>query len=225
MPMIRIGHTGTLAWSNTVSTARRNGFYELTLNPADPTQYRYESQWLPMEKATITAQVKRGDKIEPETRTVYATRWGPVFESESYPWTRDRAYALRTLETGLRDPDQYMAVWRSKTVREMKGALARWQSFRFNATAVDSTGEALYGDMGLIPNVSQALAEKCSASDFAKKQWKESRVPVLDGSRADCDWATDRDSSMPGAAGAAPAQAPAAMTGKPSTVVTCRPCT
>jgi acyl-homoserine-lactone acylase len=203
MPMIRIGHTESLAWSNTVSTARRNGFYELTLNPADPTQYRYENQWLPMEKATITAQVKRGDRIEPETRTVYATRWGPVFESESYPWTSDRAYALRTLETGLRDPDQYMAVWRSKTVREMKGALARWQSFRFNATAVDSTGEALYGDMGLIPNVSQALAEKCSASDFAKKQWKESRVPVLDGSRADCDWATDRDSSMPGAAGAA----------------------
>jgi acyl-homoserine-lactone acylase len=205
MPMIRIGHTETLAWSNTVSTARRNGFFELTLNPVDPTQYNYDGQWVPMEKTSITVQVKRGDKVEPETRTLYSTRWGPLFESESFAWTKDRAYALRTMETGLRDPDQYMAVWRAKTVRDMKAALARWQSFRFNATAVDSTGEALYGDMGLIPNVSAALAEKCSASDFAKKQWKETRTPVLDGSRADCDWATDADSSMSGAAGAAAA--------------------
>lgn len=203
MPMIRIGHTETLAWSNTVSTARRHGYYELTLNPADPTQYRYEGEWLPMQAQTVSIAVKRGDKVETESRTLYSTRWGQLFESESFPWTRDRAYAVRTVETGLRDPDQYMAVWRAKTVREMKQALARWQSFRFNATAVDSTGEALYGDMGLIPNVSAALAEKCSASDFAKKQWKETRFPVLDGSRAACDWATDADSSMPGAAGAA----------------------
>jgi acyl-homoserine-lactone acylase len=202
MPMIRIGHTETLAWSNTVSTARRNGYYELTLNPADPTQYRYEGEWLPMEKQSVTVQVKRGDKLEPETRDLYSTRWGPLFESESFAWTKDRAYALRTLETGLRDPDQYMAVWRSKTVREMKASLARWQSFRFNATAVDSTGEALYGDMGLLPNVPMAMADKCTMSDFAKKQWKEGRFPILDGSRAECAWATDRDSSMPGAAGA-----------------------
>lgn len=202
MPMIRIGHTETLAWSNTVSTARRNGFYELQLNPDDPTQYRYEGAWVPMETEEVMVEVKRGDAVTAGSRTLYSTRWGPVFESESYPWTKDRAYALRTMETGLRDPDQYMAVWRAKSVREMKAALAKWQSFRFNATAVDSTGEALYGDMGLIPNVSAALAEKCSASDFAKKQWKETRVPVLDGSRAECAWATDSDSSMPGAVGA-----------------------
>jgi len=203
MPMIRIGHTETLAWSNTVSTARRHGYYELTLNPADPTQYRYEGEWVPMETTTVSVSVKRGEAVETETRTLYSTRWGPLFESESFPWTKDRAYAVRTLETGLRDPDQYMAVWRAKTVRDMKAALAKWQSFRFNATAVDSTGEALYGDMGLIPNVSPALVASCATSDFAKKQWAETRFPVLDGSRAACDWATDADSSMPGAAGAA----------------------
>ena len=203
MPMIRIGHTETLAWSNTVSTARRNGYYELTLNPADPTQYRYEGEWLPMEQQEVMVEVKRGDEITVGGRTLYSTRWGPVFESESFPWTADKAYALRTMETGLRDPDQYMAVWRAKTVRDMKAALARWQSFRFNATAVDSTGEALYGDMGLIPNVTQALADKCATSAFAKEQWEKSRFPILDGSRAECDWATDTDSSAPGAFGAA----------------------
>ncbi len=203
MPMIRIGHNETLAWSNTVSTARRQGYFELTLNPDDPTQYRYEGAWVPMEKRDVAVSVMRNGVAQPETRTLYSTRWGPLFESESFPWTREKAYALRTMETGLRDPDQYMAVWRARTVREMKSALARWQSFRFNATAVDSTGEALYGDMGLIPNVSRELAAKCATSSFAKEQWEKTRYPVLDGSRRACDWASDPDASAPGAVGAA----------------------
>ena len=203
MPMIRIGHNETLAWSNTVSTARRHGYYELTLNPDDPTQYRYEGAWIPMEKQDVAVSVMRDGLARSETRPLYSTRWGPLFESESFPWTRERAYALRTMETGLRDPDQYMAVWRAKTVREMKAALARWQSFRFNATAVDSTGEALYGDMGLIPNVTRDLAARCATSGFAKDQWEKTRFPVLDGSRRACDWESDPDASAPGAVGAA----------------------
>lgn len=202
MPLIRIGHTERLAWSNTVSTARRHGYFELTLNPEDPTQYLFEGAYVPMSRETVSVDVLRNGRIEQETRTLYATRHGPLFVSESYPWTKARAYALRTLEVGLRDPDQYISVWRAKSVREMKAALATRQSYRFNTTAVDAGGEALYGDLGMIPNVSPALVEACATSDFAKERWREGRWPVLDGSRADCDWPTDPDSSIPGAAGA-----------------------
>jgi acyl-homoserine-lactone acylase len=202
MPMIRIGHTDKLAWSNTVSTARRWGYYELTLNRNNPTEYQYEGKFVPMTKETVSVEVKDGDKVRTETRTLYGTRWGPVFESETFPWTKDRAFALRTVEVGLRDPDQYIAVWRSKSVREMKAALAKYQSFRFNATAVDSGGEALYGDLGMIPNVSDKLAKDCSISDLGREQWSKQRMPVLDGSRVACDWPTDPDSTAPGIAGA-----------------------
>lgn len=202
MPMIRIGHTETLAWSNTVSTARRSGFYELELNPEEPTQYRLDGEWVPMEREDVTVEVKRGEALTPETRTLYSTRWGPLYAAKSHPWTATRAFALRTVEVGLRDPDQYIAVWRSKTVRDMKEALAKWQSFRFNSTAVDSTGEALYGDLGMIPNVSRDLAERCSISEEARRSWNETRVAILDGSRTECDWPSDPDSSAPGVAGA-----------------------
>jgi acyl-homoserine-lactone acylase len=69
-------------------------------------------------------------------------------------------------------------------------------------TAVDAGGEAMYGDLGMIPNVPRELAEACSVSDLAKEQWKKERIPVLDGSRASCDWKTDKDSSSPGMFGA-----------------------
>lgn len=202
MPMIRIGHTDKLAWSNTVSTARRTGYYELTLNPADPTQYLYEGEWVPMEREDVSISVMRDGAVATETRTLYSTRWGKVIETESMPWTNETAFVMRDVEVGLRDPDQYIAVWRAGSVREMKAALAKYQSFRFNSTAVDSTGEALYGDLGMIPNVSPELAAMCTKSDYAKEMWANERTAVLDGSRAACDWATDDDSTQAGVAGA-----------------------
>lgn len=203
MPLIRMGHTENIAWSNTVSTAKRFGYYELTLDPADPTRYIYEGQPAAMDRTEVTVQVLRDGALQPETRTLYSTRWGNVVSSKTYPWTATTAFALRTPRVGLRDLDQYMAVWQSKSVRELRTVLGKYQAYRFNTTAADSSGETLYGDLGMIPNVSRELATACSKSDFAREQWAKERVPVLDGSRAACDWKTDADASAPGVFGPA----------------------
>ena len=202
MPLIRMGHNADVAWSNTVSTARRYGYYELTLDPSDPTRYRYEGQWVAMTQLPVTVQVLRGGQLQPLTRTLYGTRWGPLVSSQTFPWTAQRAFAVRQPQVGLRDVDQYMTVWQSKSVRQMQAALARYQAYRFNTTAADSSGETFFGDTGMIPNVSPALATACSLSDLAREQWTSERIPVLDGARAACDWPTDPDSTQPGVFGA-----------------------
>jgi len=198
MPLIRMGHTDRIAWTNTVSTARRYGYYELTLDPNDPTAYMYEGKSTPMQRTEVTVQVK---DAAPVTRTLYSTRYGPVVSSETFPWSMERAFALRTVQIGLRDVDQYMSVWQSSDVRDMRGRLMRYQSYRFNTTAADHTGEAFFADTGLIPNVTPELAAACTLSDLAKEQWEKNRLPVLDGSRAACAWGTDRDSTQPGVFG------------------------
>jgi acyl-homoserine-lactone acylase len=66
---------------------------------------------------------------------------------------------------------------------------------------VDAGGEAMFGDMGMVPNVNTALVEACAVSDLAKKQWKDQRLPVLDGSRSACDWPTDPEATAPGVFG------------------------
>jgi acyl-homoserine-lactone acylase len=203
MPLIRMGHTDKVAWSNTVSTARRYGYYELQLDPADATKYLYEGKYEPMTSQSITVQIKNAP---PVTRTLYATRYGPVVSSKTFAWDSKRAFALRTPRVGLRDVDQYISVWQASSVRDMRERLGKYQSYRFNTTAADSGGETFYGDTGMIPNVPAPLAEACSISNLAKKQWKDQRIPVLDGSRAACDWSSDPDSSAPGVFG--PANAP-----------------
>ncbi|MDZ4759922.1 MAG: penicillin acylase family protein, partial [Alphaproteobacteria bacterium] len=201
MPLIRMGHTDAIAWSNTVSTARRHGYFELELDPADPTRYMHEGRSTPMDAMDVTVQVKRGDALAPVTRRLYSSRHGPVASSETFPWTRERAFALRTVRVGLRDVDQYMAVWQAKNVRDLRTALSRYQSYRFNTTAVDAGGEAFFGDTGMIPNVPASLAAGCLKSDLAREQWTKNRMPVLDGSRAACDWKTDADAASPGVFG------------------------
>ena len=196
---VGIGHTEHFAWTHTVSTARRFGVFELTLDPADPTKYMFDGVSTPMEKLDVTVDVKDGT---PVTHTFYTTRYGPVLETQTFPWSATTAYALRTIPQGLRSPDQYLAMWQAKNVRELSAALQKYQATGFNTTAVDAGGEAFYGDMGMIPNVTTELAAKCTVSDVAKQQWATTRVPVLDGSKSECDWQSDEDSTAKGVFGA-----------------------
>jgi acyl-homoserine-lactone acylase len=192
---VGIGHTDSIAWTHTVSTARRYGIFELTLDPADPTKYMFDGVSTPMEKREVTVEVQGG---EPVKHTFYSTRFGPVVETQTFPWSATTAYALRAIPQGLRSADQYLAMWQAKSVRELYDALAKYQATGFNTTAVDAAGEAFYGDMGMMPNVSKELGDQCAVSETAKQQWATTRVPVLDGSKSACDWAVDPEATAPG---------------------------
>lgn len=197
-PSLGIGHNEHVAWTHTVSTARRFGLFELKLDPKDPTAYLLDGRSTPMTRQTVTVQVKTDKGLTPVTRTYYATRFGPVVETADFPWTGERAFALRDSPVNLRGLDQYIRMWRAKSVRELADIMSRHQAAGFNTTAVDSSGEAFYGDIGALPYVTDAKAENCSASDGARKSWAERRVPVLDGSRSACDWDSDARAATPG---------------------------
>jgi acyl-homoserine-lactone acylase len=190
-PIVGIGHNQWVAWSHTVSTARRFGFFELTLDPKDPTAYLFDGKSRPMSRMSVTVQVKTAKGLVPVTRTYYASRFGPMVETPVTPWTRERAYALRDAPVNLRGVDQYLAMWQAHNVHELAAALARYQAAGFNTTAVDAGGEAYFGDIGALPYVTDAKAAACATSPTGKRAWAENRIPVLDGSRSACDWDSD----------------------------------
>jgi acyl-homoserine-lactone acylase len=197
-PSIGIGHNAHVAWTHTVSTARQFGLFELTLDPKDPTAYLFEGQAVPMQRMDVTIQVKTPEGLKPVTRTAYATRFGPVVETPTNPWTKERAFAVRDAPVELRGLDQYMVMWRARNVSELQGALSRFQAAGFNTTAVDAKGKAFYGDIGPLPFVTDAKAEACAISETARTSWKTLRIPILDGSKAACDWDSDPKAATPG---------------------------
>lgn len=197
-PTVGIGHNQWVAWTHTVSTARRLGLFELTLDPKNPTAYMFGGRSVPMTATTVTIQVKTTDGLVPLTRTYYDTRYGPLVETPLSPWTAARAFAVRDAPVNLRGVDQYLAMWQARNVHDLEAALSRYQAAGFNTTAVDAAGEAFYGDIGALPYVTDAKAEACSISDIARASWKDRRIPVLDGSRAECDWDSDPKAATAG---------------------------
>jgi acyl-homoserine-lactone acylase len=66
-----------------------------------------------------------------------------------------------------------------------------------NTIAADSTGEAYYADISVVPNVPDSHATVCNtALGIATTQLLG--LPVLDGSRSSCGWLEDPDAIVPG---------------------------
>src|ERR671923_212654 len=68
-PAVNIGFNQHVAWSHTVSTARRFTPYELDLVPGNPTQYLLDGRRGPMRERTVS--------VGGENHTFFETRWGP----------------------------------------------------------------------------------------------------------------------------------------------------
>ncbi|XQM26602.1 penicillin acylase family protein [Burkholderia gladioli] len=79
VPVIMIGFNDEVAWTHTVSGARRFGVFQLRLADDDPTQYLIDGRRVAMRPVTLTVPVRQPDgTLGGVTRTLYTTEYGPV---------------------------------------------------------------------------------------------------------------------------------------------------
>lgn len=205
-PIIEIGHNRTLAWSHTVSTARRFVWHRLALVPGDPTSYYVDGQPRKMTTRTVTVRVPgpNGGTV-PVSRTFHDTHYGPVVVVPgSFDWTASTAYAITDINaTNNRAFDGWLQMGRAETVRDLKRVLDRYQFLPWvNVIAADARGEALYADHSVVPRVTDALAAACIPAPF-QPLYASSGQAVLDGSRSACALGADPDAAVPGILGPA----------------------
>ena len=82
IPLVAIGFTSTLAWSETVSTANSFTFYQLALVPGHPTEYVYDGKPDAMTPQAVTVTARSaGGTLRTVRRTLWSTRYGPVYEA------------------------------------------------------------------------------------------------------------------------------------------------
>src|SRR3954452_9040895 len=199
VPLVLIGHTRGLAWSHTVSTAFRFTPYELTLVPGSPTTYLVDGRPQPMtaEKVTVQARTPSGG-LEPRTRTLYSTRYGPLFTSllgqPLFPWTPAKAFALDDANAGnFRYLNHFFETDLAQSTREYDAVLRRNQGIPWvNSIAADSAGEAYYADISVVPHVTDEQAQTCDTA-LGQATFQALRLPILDGSRSGCAWGRDAD--------------------------------
>jgi acyl-homoserine-lactone acylase len=201
VPLVLIGHTRGLAWSHTVATAWRFTPFKLTLAPGDPYSYVVDGETKPMKKTEVSVQaLAEGGKLEKRTGTIYSTEWGPMITDLvgiPLPWADGSAFALKDVNaTNFRYLNHFMANNRAQSVAQYDRAQRRYQGIPWvNSLAADSKGNAYYSMQGAIPYVTDEKAADCNV---AQPTFSVLGLPILDGSRSACDWASSPKAAAPG---------------------------
>lgn len=205
VPIVLIGTTRGMAWSHTVSTARRFVPYQLTLVPGSPTSYIEDGKVRQMTGDKVTVRTG-GTDAQPvtKTRTLWSSHHGPIFTSllglPIFPWTPTTAFALHdgNADNFGRLLNHFFDMNHAQNVGDVERILKKYLGIPWvNTIAADTAGHAYYADIGSIPNIDKAKYSACqtplgAAIDAAQ------RLPVLDGSRSACLPGTDADAIVPG---------------------------
>jgi acyl-homoserine-lactone acylase len=201
-PIVNNGFNEDVAWSHTVTTARRFTPYELKLVPGKPTEYLVDGKPTKMAAHTVRVRVKGGGQA---LHTFYETRWGPVFQfsAAGLNWGTEHAYALADANAGnFRLVNQWAEYDRATSVRGLQKAYRKVQGNPWvNTIAADSKGRAYYADESVIPNVDADLQNRCTAANPLSPVLLTQGVILLDGARAACRWKRDPDAIVPGIIG------------------------
>ncbi len=207
-PVVQIGFNDNVAWSHTVSTAERAGFFELRLMKGDPFSYLHDGNALKMQANTITVQVKHSSgALMPVTRTLYKSEYGPIVSNPMLPWSENTAFALRNINQDNFRPWRNWLRWsEAKSLDEFiiiqrEEAAMPW----VNTVAVGrGSSQAWYADIGAVPNISPIQVAQCTTimgKALIKAGHLPPNTPFLDGSRSICNWQNDSDSVQLGAVG------------------------
>ncbi len=175
-PFLLGGHNAHLGWAATVNHPKLTDVYQLTLNPANPNQYKLDGQWKDLDRRTVQIQVKQADgSLKPVTREVLASIQGPVIKGPQ------GAFAIRwPTQGGMGQLAEYYAMNKATTLAEWKTAMAMRKVPSINYIYADEKGNIGYLSNGMYP-------ERKDGVDWSG---------VVPGDRSDLVWTRLRPFSM-----------------------------
>ncbi|HET6970433.1 MAG TPA: acylase [Phenylobacterium sp.] len=146
-PFTLHGHNAHLGWASTVDHPDLVDLYELTINPANPDQYRLDGAWKPFEKRFVDIKVKRaGGGFDTVRREVLRSAHGPAFRTDH------GVFAIRY--AGLdeaRQPAQYFAMNKAADLGQWKAAMAMGVLPSINYIYADERGNIGFVHNGRYP--------------------------------------------------------------------------
>ncbi|RLU11119.1 acylase [Pseudomonas prosekii] len=196
LPMINIGFNQHLAWTHTVDSSKHFTLYRLQLDPKDSTRYLLDGKSLPLDKQTLTVNVKQPDgQIKPMSHVVYSSAFGPVVQwPGKLDWDNKFAYSLRdaNLEND-RVLQQWYSMNKATSLKELQASVHKIQGIPWvNTLAADDKGQTLYMNLSVVPNVNAEKLAKCSDPRAGLQ------MIVLDGSNSECAWDIDPTAAQKG---------------------------
>lgn len=167
VPGILIGHNGKVAWSTTTGVNDQTDVFVETLDPADPTRYRFKGEWRSMDKHTEVIEVAGGEPVEVEVcRTVH----GPVVQwdkAHNLAYSRMSSYRDHELDTFA----AIAGFHRSTNVRQF-GEACKLVSTSHNWFAADQQGNIGYWFAGRSPIRDPRVDPRLPTPGDGTREWR-----------------------------------------------------
>jgi penicillin amidase/acyl-homoserine-lactone acylase len=146
-PFMLHGHNEHLGWANTVNEPDLIDVYRLTINPANPNQYRLDGQWRDFERKDAKLRVKIwGPIIWPVHREVLYAAQGPVLRTDH------GVFAIRYAGIdNVRQPLEYYRLNKAANLAEWRAALTLQAIPSLNFVYADEKANIGYVYNGLFP--------------------------------------------------------------------------
>ncbi len=143
-PYVGLGHNENVAWAMTTGGPDTADVYALTLDPKDPSKYRYDNEWRSMTSREVVIEIK---SAEPQRHTLWSSHYGPIIALRG-----GKAYAAKT---SYADVVQVNEAWHAfNTAKDCQGiatALDMLMLFPQNIMAADTSGNIYYQRTGRVP--------------------------------------------------------------------------
>ena len=207
-PFVNIGFNKDVAWSHTVSTAKRFTLYQLDLVNGDPMKYNYTKADGSVEQRDIrvdevTIQLPNNETL---TQPVYSSHFGPMLAVDLVngllpAWGQNNsAFTIRDAAAeNARSLNQWRSMNRATSVEDLVDRMQDQVGLGFvNTIATDRYGKALYADISTVPHVTKEKLESCIDGNLFLKAIVNFGLPALRGDTAACEWGNDDDSPQAG---------------------------
>lgn len=207
-PFPNIGFNKDVAWSHTVSTAKRFTLNQLLLVDGDPMKYRYfnadgSEEQRDIVREPVTVQLPGGATHE---GAIYTSHLGPMLavnllNPQLPAWGGNNlAFTIRDAASeNARAIDQWLAMNKATSVESLKQTLQDVVGLPFvNTIAADRFGKAMYADISTVPHVTGQKLMSCINNQPFLQALVASNLPALNGSSALCEWGNDADSPQRG---------------------------
>lgn len=183
-PVPAVGYNRDVAWSLTVSTAKRGTITRLPLDPDNPDRYLLAGRSTPFEERAIRVPLPAGEGGDGFAERRYRqTALGPVI---ALPLPAPDPGAVMVLADvnahNDRQFEQFLDLSMAGDTEEILQSLRRIRGMsRTNTIAVDRHGAAVIADISAVPDLPSQIYARCVLSEISGQI-------IVDGSQADCLW-------------------------------------
>ena len=145
-PVILLGCNEHLAWAHTVNYPDKLDVYQLEINPADKTEYKFDGQWIKLEEEKVKLKVKLGFLKIGVSKKVYWSKYGPTII------TAKGTFALRTGALfDIRGMEEWYRMNKATDFKSFYKALKMEALPGYNVMYADDADNIFYLSNGKIP--------------------------------------------------------------------------